>query len=639
MSGIGRAGEGRPDSLISADAMAVLRVIEGKTNCSEYLLGDSTTIGRGEDNAVRILDETSSRRHAEIRREGGGFGIEDLKSSNGTYVNGRKTAKSALSDGDEIVVGSVRFSFHAQSPGSKETVIVGSGDDLKVKSTVEASDCSLSDGKPGSVDAEILRKAIEIQSMVTQSLDPEEVMDRLCEALLKHVGGDRAAVLAASKSGEVELLAVRSATRSGGSRFILSRAIIGEVVTAGKALLISDSARDPVFQGRESIINQGVSTAVCVPVAEAGKVAALVYLDRTGEAAPFTDRDLRMAAAFTEQAAQAIRNARKFSMLSQHARNLEKVLTGGSELVGKSPSFLDAVETAKRVAGTDSTVLICGETGTGKELIARLIHNESFRRSKPFIPVNCAALVGSLLESELFGHEKGAFTGADRRKPGMFELADGGTLFLDEIGEMAPEVQAKLLRAIQDKAFYRVGGTVPVDVDLRLLAATNRDLKACVESGGFRADLYYRLSVVAIEIPPLRKRQEDIVPLAEHFLKKCAAKTGRPADGFAPEALSRFGLYSWPGNVRELENVIERAVVLSRSRTIGPELIPVPGEAASCAPQGGMEVMTMKEAEKRAIIAALNHTGFKKGEAARILDISWPTLNKKIEEYGIVKDS
>ncbi len=618
--------------------MAILRVVEGRTACVEYNLGKSTSIGRGEDNEVRILDETSSRKHAEIRMEGGGFLLEDNKSSNGTFLNDQRVEKAVLADGDEIAIGAARFVFHASGMGSKETVIVGSDDSVKVKSTIEASGYSAARDTSDALSREVLRKALEIQGIASESVDPEDLMEKLCQALLDLMDCDRAAVLAASKSGRIEPLAVKSRGRSGKTAFILSSSVVGDVVSAGKAILISDSACDPRSQRSDSMISQNVSTALCVPVDEGGKVVALIYLDRTGEAPPFTDGDLRSAVALAEQAAHAIRSARKYAKLSQHASNLEKVLRGNLEIVGTTAAFLSAVDTARRVAETDSTVLITGETGTGKELFARLVHAESRRRGRPFVPVNCASLVGTLLESELFGHEKGAFTGADRRKPGMFELADCGTLFLDEIGEMSPEVQAKLLRAIQDKAFFRVGGTVPVEVDIRIVAATNRDLRASIDDGRFRADLFYRLSVVTIDVPPLRDRPADIIPLAEHFLRKCSAKTGRQVDGFDAAAAAMLEHYRWPGNVRELENIIERAVVLSRGGIIGPDLVPLQAGPAPAAGQGAPAVTTLKEAERRAIAAALNHTGWKKGEAAKILDISWPTLNKKIQDYGISRE-
>jgi transcriptional regulator with GAF, ATPase, and Fis domain len=618
--------------------MGILRVLSGKTTEIEYRLGDEITIGRGEESEIRIFDETSSRRHARIRREGERWSLEDLGSSNGTSLNDSRIEKAWLSDGDEITVGDVRFRFHLQTLGSRDTVLVDSPSSLQVHSTLEVRSAP-SAGPPGAeADEQMLRKTLEIQSLFAGTLDPDVIMERLCQALLDHVGGDRSAVLSASRNGSFEPLAVQRAAGSEDLSFILSRAVVADVVGKKRALLISDSSSDPQFQGSESLISQNVASAICVPVVEEARVAALIYIDRTGPGEPFTERDLHFAVAIAEQASPAIRNARTFSALSQRAKDLEKSLHGELDIIARAPSFLSVVEMARQVAQSDSTVLITGETGTGKEVIARLIHLHSRRKGKPFVPVNCAALVGTLLESEIFGHEKGAFTGAAKRKPGRFELADGGTIFLDEIGEMATEVQAKLLRALQEKVFFRVGGTVPVEVDIRIIAATNRDLLKRIDEGGFRKDLYYRLSVVTLEVPPLRERREDIPDLAEHFLQKAIRKTAREVEGFAPEAVGRLRDYGWPGNVRELENVVERAVVLTREPVIGPELFPLDAGTQSPSPRVGAEVMTLKEAERLAIEAALRHTGWKKGEAAKVLGISWPTLNKKIQDYGIEKE-
>ena len=285
-------------------------------------------------------------------------------------------------------------------------------------------------------------------------------------------------------------------------------------------------------------------------------------------------------------------------------------------------------------------MLIHGETGTGKELIARALHRQSPRRGGPFVAVNCAALVGSLLESELFGYEKGAFTGAVKRTPGKFEMADGGTLFLDEIGEMAMQTQAALLRATQEREFFRVGGTKPVKVDIRLVAATNKDLEAVVKAGGFREDLYYRISVVAIDMPPLRERLEDLPDLVDHFLRRISAKTARRVPDLGDDVMPALRSYHWPGNIRELANLLERAIVLAPTEQLTLDLFPpeVRGETRPLIAGGWDEVITLKEAERRAIIAALRHTSWTKGETAKLLGCSWPTLNKKIEDYAITRE-
>jgi two-component system response regulator AtoC len=299
-----------------------------------------------------------------------------------------------------------------------------------------------------------------------------------------------------------------------------------------------------------------------------------------------------------------------------------------------------------RVSAGKSTVLVEGESGTGKELVARAIHYNSARRDKPFVPVNCAALPEPLLESELFGHERGAFTGATGAKPGLFETAHEGTILLDEIGEIGPALQAKLLRAIQEQEVRHVGGTAPIKIDVRLIATTNRDLAAQVKEGRFREDLFYRLNVVRVLLPPLRDRPEDISMLAQHFLQKCAMTGSPPLRGFVPEAMALLRLYHWPGNVRELENVIERAVSLAHGPLIVPGDLPDAIQQSSEATGLSLDdrgrsdertdqLMTLEEMEKRYLLRVLRDTGGNKVRAAKILGIDRRTLYRMAERFGL----
>ena len=324
---------------------------------------------------------------------------------------------------------------------------------------------------------------------------------------------------------------------------------------------------------------------------------------------------------------------------SQTAQNFASA-TG--RLVGASGPMLDVFIMVGKVAETDSTVLICGESGTGKELVAEAIHNYSQRKSKPFVVVNCAALPENLLETELFGHERGAFTGAVGRKTGRFEMAEGGTIFLDEIGELSPALQSKLLRVLQERTFERVGGTETIVGNFRVLAATNRDLEASVRGKVFREDLYYRLNVVRIQIPPLRERRSDIVPLAEHFLRHYSEKTGFEPVGFSDEAILMLQNYSYPGNVRELENMVERAVLMARGRVIMPEHFP---DRTNSHPKESRQLeldllelpfhKAIAELEKRLIARALRESSGNKSEAANRLQINRRLLYNKMEEHKI----
>jgi len=362
-----------------------------------------------------------------------------------------------------------------------------------------------------------------------------------------------------------------------------------------------------------------VDTAV-----EAMRSGALNYLTK-----PIDLEELRVQVEKTMQ----------FSHLVAENESLKAQVSGAfqaQEIIGKSPRIMEIFETLRMVAPTEATVLILGESGTGKELVADAIHANSNRGQGPLVKVNCAALPDTLLESELFGHEKGSFTGAVARREGRFKLADRGTLFLDEIGEMSLLLQAKLLRVIQTKSFERVGGTETITADVRLVVATNRDLEKEVREGRFREDLFYRLNVVPVTLPPLRERREDIPILAEHFLKEIAERNGKLIRGFSPEAMDLMVRNRWKGNVRELQNVVERAVIMARGDVIQPGDLPGHISDDGAAPSGGIiPGRPLSDLEREAIISTLEMTGGNRTEAAQLLGISRRTLQYKLKEFKI----
>ena len=344
-----------------------------------------------------------------------------------------------------------------------------------------------------------------------------------------------------------------------------------------------------------------------------------------------------------------VKRADSFNHVVRVNRLLTAALSDASDVVGQSGVFKRLREVISKVAPTEATVLIQGENGTGKELVARSIYHESARRDAPFIKVNCAALPENLIESEFFGHEKGAFTGATERREGRFELAHGGTLLLDEVSEIPPHLQAKLLRVLQEREFERVGGNKTIKVDVRVLATTNRDILKAVEKGDFREDLYYRLNVFPIHVPALRERREDVVLLADSFLHRFARKHGIAVTGFSEEALAALQAHSWPGNVRELQNTIERAVILSEPDTpveapalgfggapTAPAVKPLAERSFTRKSAGAAtEVQPLHELEKQAILRALEHTGGNRTKAAELLGISIRTLRNKLKEYSM----
>jgi DNA-binding NtrC family response regulator len=303
-------------------------------------------------------------------------------------------------------------------------------------------------------------------------------------------------------------------------------------------------------------------------------------------------------------------------------------------IVGTSPAMQEVFDIIEQVAASKASVLVTGESGTGKELVAQAIHQNSPRTTAPFVKLHCAALAETLLESELFGHERGAFTGALTRREGRFKQADGGTLFLDEIGDISPTIQVKLLRFLQERTFERVGGNETLKVDVRIIAATNRDLEAEMAAGRFREDLFYRLNVVNIDMPPLRARPSDLLPLATHFLHRFAKENGKRIDGFAEDAIERIGAYRWPGNVRELENIMERSVVLCDGRELTAKHLPA-GVGASARSGVRIPGSTMDEIERHAILSTLEACGGRTAQAAKLLDISVRKIQYKLQEYGV----
>ena len=421
-------------------------------------------------------------------------------------------------------------------------------------------------------------------------------------------------------------------------RLPYGKGIVGWVIAHDEALVIPDVSQDPRFYSQvDERTKFRTQSVICVPMRIKGRVVGALELVNPDRQLLHDEFIVSVVEAYASLAAVAIENARLYDRLQLENQGYRRVLKGGETvIVGDSPAIRAVLEVIERVAPAVTTVLILGESGTGKELVAKRIHELSPRRDAPFIAVHCAALPESLLESELFGHEKGAFTGASSRKLGRFELAHGGTIFLDEIGELSPAIQAKLLRLLQFKEFERVGGTQTLHADVRILAATNRDLRREVEKGHFREDLYYRLNVVPITVPPLRERREDIPLLAEFFVQRFSRRLGIPTLGVSAEALQILSRYHWPGNVRELENVIERAMVLFRPNWIEPEHLPPElrqGEFGSA--ETDSDLPPLWQVERRMILRALEDTGWNQSAAARQLGISRSRLRYRIKKFRV----
>jgi Nif-specific regulatory protein len=419
-----------------------------------------------------------------------------------------------------------------------------------------------------------------------------------------------------------------------------SRRIVAEA-GQGKPVLALDAGHDDRFKDFKSVSLYRIRSLMCAPLRSRGKIIGTVYLDSRRQGKPFTQNDLRFVEAFSDHAALALENAKRRAELEFENRRL-RVIAGErsnyGDMLGRSPSMQRVFDLLERIAPSEVTVLIQGESGTGKELVARALHFNGPRKEMPFLSENCAALPETLLESELFGHVKGAFTGADRDRAGLFEQAHKGTLFLDEIGDTSPGMQARLLRVLQEGELRRVGGEHPVKVDVRVIAATNKDLAAEIALGRFREDLYYRWAVIPVTLPPLRDRIGDVSFLVGRILERIAASRGRPAPRIDADVLDAFERYPWPGNVRQLENLLRRVVLLAGDATISRSVLESDlelsrlflGKQANFVP-----VMSIARGEEEQIRRALEASAGHRDRAARLLGISRATIYRKMREYKI----
>jgi Nif-specific regulatory protein len=497
-----------------------------------------------------------------------------------------------------------------------------------------------------------LAKAADPAALATIALDGLFEATHADAGGLLLVRGDAPKVAASGEPlpGELELVASRSDTALEYRR--VSPFLAETVMAKGEAVLARNVMDDSMLGSRDSKGEIHATSVLCAPVRRGNRVLGLIHLYTTRyERIPDGD-DLEFTLAVADTVAVALHNltrrqelAENLSQIRDENRQLRERLGVESEIIGSSMLMRRVQDEIARSAPSHATVLIHGESGVGKELVAQALHYSSPRHKGPFVCLNCAALSETLLESELFGHERGAFTGAQARKIGKFESAHHGTLMLDEIGEMSPNIQAKFLRVLEGHPFERVGGSEPLKVDVRVIAATNRDLEKEVAENRFRRDLYFRLHVLEIFVPPLRKRPEDIVELAHFFLERYCRETGRKLLGYTPQALEQMRRYRWPGNVRELKNVVERAVVLAQGELVDLQdltlsKLPTSGDAVERpAASASFVPCSLDELERRHILATLKATRGNKSQAAQLLGIERSTLDRKIRRYNLAEFS
>jgi transcriptional regulator with GAF, ATPase, and Fis domain len=625
-----------------------LIAINGSSKGSTFPLDeDEISIGRESLSSISLSHSSVSRRHCLIKRNGDKFVIRDLDSFNGTFVNGVPVKEQTLEHADQIKIGSIALLF-----------LTGENEDLSPSNLVELDDSNLLDHSTKQMGPETLLQQSE--QVLLQTPEHERVardLSALCKIgsrinLLRHtkelqreilnsifevVPVDRGAILL--KQGEDDFSSLYGRDRRDEHKPVhISRTVVDRVLTEGVAILSNDIRTSQALSTSESLIAAQITSLMCAPLILFEKIIGVIYLDTSDPMVRFDEGHLQLLAGIAGIVAVSLENARQMEWLEGENSRLRSTLAIEHNMVGESAAMGEVYRFIERVAPRNSAVLICGESGTGKELAAHAIHTNSPRAVKPFVVINCAALAETLLESELFGHERGAFTGAIVQKKGKVEVADGGTVFLDEIGELALPLQSRLLRFLQDHKIERLGSTRSIALDVRVVAATNRNLDEAIARGTFRADLYHRLNVVKVTMPPLRERREDIPLLASYFVAKYSQECKRPVNGISAEARALLRNYDWPGNVRELENAIERAIVLGSADMIDIDDLPeriLDYTVAGAKGSGANFYEGVRQAKRDLILKALDQAGGNYTEAANALGMHPNNLHRLIRSLDL----
>jgi len=633
---------------------AYLIVVSGPEAPRSYPLASGRThIGIDPTNEVVLSDRYVSHHHCVIDLSDDGALVTDLGSRNGTCINGKSIQQASLLPGDRLTIGLTELvlSEKPEPSGSGSLSADGSGTETVEVEVLRKGDW-LATLPAGAVAAvvrkgfagarrgwEVLRAGYQLARQLHRAEDVEGLNRRVLEHVLAVTEAEWGGVFLRREDGELELRCDLSAEGEQAEEVGYSRSVLTEALSNRSPVLSGEVRRDGRFAASESVREGALQSVLCVPLLTEGEPLGAIYLVSRTKPFAFAEEELAWLEAVAGQLSVALETLFARRELEEENARLRRQAVLQHGLIGESEAIREVLQFIGQVAPTEATVLIKGETGTGKELVSRAIHYNSVRKDGPFVCINSAALPRDLVESELFGHERGAFTGATRAKPGKFELASGGTVFLDEVGELAPSTQAKLLRVLEGQPFERVGGTKPIRVAVRVLAATNRDLAQAVQEGTFRADLYHRLNVIAIELPPLRERRHDITRLAEFFLEQLRMEVPRPVEGFSAGALALMEGYDWPGNVRELRNAVEYAIVLGSAETILPEDLPASvtlrQPADGTGPAAASQATPLRDAERQHILSVYEKCGGNKKKTAQLLGISRDTLYRKLREFGV----
>ncbi len=575
-----------------------------------------TTLGRELGNDLHLEESDVAAHHAQIVFDGRDFQLEEIDKRGEILINGKKKRRARLVNGDRIQLGSAQVGF---SLFSETTNGHQSQGHLALESEVAG-----------------LRRLQSFSEKLMTSRSVDELLEALLDDVIELTGAGRGAVLlvdpSESEPRQPQVRALRHVRREAivDATGAVSDSIVRQVIATKRPIIVSDALTDTTFGKSESVIALKLSSVMCAPLVSQGDAIGALYVGNDEIKSLFNRKQLDLLMILAAQASLILQNAMLVTALradkEKLADELDKKHFG--EIIGACPSMMEVFKKLQRVATTDISVLITGETGTGKELIARELHRRSNRVKGPFITVNCGAIPENLMESEMFGHVKGAFTGAIASRTGKFQQADGGTLFLDEVGELTPQLQVKLLRAIQERVVYRVGDSRPEKCDIRILAATNRSLDEMIKTGEFREDLYYRLNVVNLWLPPLRDRGDDLIIIAKSLMSKHVEELRSHVRGFSPQALAAIRKAPWPGNVRQLENRIKKALVLCDRPLLAPEDLDL----------GGPDAQTIVPLEKakedfqrRYVLEILERNNGNRTQTARDLGVDPRTIFRYLE--------
>ena len=638
--------------------MIRVEVVDGQEKGRKFeSSNDFVRIGRSDTNDVIVPEWHISGDHAAIVLSGDRYIIRDLQSTNGTRVlRAGEMLDAAQSSGREVSLldGDILLLGDPERPVRLQLQVEDDPEDARIVTVRRVDDLVQVEADVGA-DAPMLRALYDAQKEISATLELDELIDVISKRVFSLITRATHVTMALREEDDGPRrtpryvpIGTRIRTGKTSEPIPITRSVFRKVVQERAAVLAADARKD--MGDSASIMGAQIHSTIGVPLWQGEDITGVLQVDNREGTGIFRERDLDILALLSHSASQAFAHARLYSRLriAEERERKENAYLKKREqtrretsIIGDAASMRRLFEQLRKVVNTKVTVLVEGETGTGKELIASAVHYWSERREKLFVAQNCAAMPENLLESELFGHKKGSFTGASEDKKGLFELADGGTLFLDEVGEMPLNLQAKLLRALQESEIRPVGAPKTIKVDTRIVAATNRDLEKEVAEGRFREDLFYRLKVFPLRVPPLRERGEDVPILAAHFLRKYSQEFGRVVSGFSQQSMEMLQAYRWPGNVRELENEVQRLVIQVEDdqfvlpEHLSPKIRQVENILDRVHPKKGTLREMMDQVEKWILVDALKDHGNNKSQTAKTLGITREGLHKKLKAFGI----